>query len=97
MLGQLREFTVSSPRRLAGLALQFASETLRADTDVVLDAVWQNVYSMKFAAMELKEDRSFILKAAQTVSLLCSVSPVLTCFSIFTVLPSVARAAQASA
>ena len=55
----------TTPRRVAGYALQYADANLRADGDVVLEAVRQNVYSMEFAADELKSDRAFILKATQ--------------------------------
>jgi len=53
----------TTPRRVAGHALQYADASLRADGDVVLEAVRQKVYSMEFAADELKAVKAFILKA----------------------------------
>ena len=42
--------------RQNGRALEFASEDLRADRDVVLAAVRQNAYALKYASERLRDD-----------------------------------------
>ena len=39
-----------------GLALQYASETLQNDKEVVLAAVTEYAYALKYASKELQED-----------------------------------------
>ena len=39
-----------------GLALEYASDTLKADREVVLEAVKQNGYALEYASEELQND-----------------------------------------
>jgi hypothetical protein len=45
------------------LALQYASEKLKDDKEVVLEAVKKNCYVLKYASERLKNDKKFLLKA----------------------------------
>ena len=49
----------------SGAALQFASEKLRNDREVVLAAVKGDGMALQFASEELRADRSFLLEAVE--------------------------------
>ena len=52
-----RKFVLAAvSARQNGRALEFASEDLRADRDVVLAAVRQNAYALKYASERLRDD-----------------------------------------
>lgn len=46
-----------------GCALEYASEALRDDEEVVLAACRQNGMAMQFASIELRDDQSFVEQA----------------------------------
>ena len=51
--------------RDAGLALEYASEELRGDKEVVLEAVRQNGWLLEYASEELRGDREVVLEAVR--------------------------------
>eukprot|EP00434_Breviolum_minutum_P034359 symbB.v1.2.030408.t1/scaffold3422.1/size57166/4 len=49
-----------------GLALEWATETLKADREVVLTAVSKGAFALEYASDKLKRDRLFVLEAVQS-------------------------------
>ncbi len=58
-----REFMMSCIR-VHGASLQFASDRLRADKDVVIAAIENNGY-LKYAALDLRNDREFVRRCVR--------------------------------
>jgi hypothetical protein len=59
-----------------GLALQFASPEIQAESAIVLKAMQQNVLAFRHASEELKDDYDFVLKAVQQNGLALRYAPV---------------------
>jgi hypothetical protein len=66
--GEHRRLMLTAVRR-DGLALEFASEDLRNDPDVVLAAVTQNGWALKHASAALRSDRGIVLAATRSYCL----------------------------
>ena len=59
-----RDIVLSAVKQF-GLALVYASSSLKNDRDVVLSAVQQNLHAMKYASLTLRIDRDFVLSAVR--------------------------------
>ena len=59
--------------RKYGFALQFASETLRSDKEVVMEAVRQDGDALEFACETLRSDKEVVMEAVPEVWL-CAAS-----------------------
>ena len=46
-------------------ALEYASEALQADREIVLEAVRQDGYALEYASGDLQADRDFVLEAVR--------------------------------
>ena len=49
----------------SGWALQFASDALKEDLEIVLEAVKQNGYALEYADESLKKDKDILIEATK--------------------------------
>ena len=62
---EYRELVLTAIKQKSGWQLQYASEEIKKDREVVLAAVKKNGYALTYASDELKKDREFILAAVK--------------------------------
>ena len=65
VLGSAEVLVAMERIRRDGEALQYASEELKRDREVVNEADWQNGPVLRFASVELKRDREVAIEAVR--------------------------------